>query len=330
MQRREFMTLAGGAAVTLPITARAQQIGQRRLIGALMLQSENNEQGSAARVSFEQGLAKLGWTVGRNLEIDYRWGINDTEKARLAAAEILALAPDLILANGSQALVATHRSTRTIPIVFTAVSEPVSQGFVLSLAHPGGNITGFTNLEPTVAAKWVELLKEIAPKTSRITIISNPDTSPYAMLYYRAAEAAGQKLAVQTVMTPVQDEAGIEASLFAVGREPEGAVIVPPDSFMSARFKLVVEMATRYKVPAIFQFRYFAAEGGLVSYGIDLPDLYLRSASYVDRILRGEKPADLAVQQPTKFQLVINLITAKTLGLTVPSALLATADEVIE
>src|ERR1700676_569661 len=154
MQRREFMTLAGGAAVALPITARAQQIGQRWLIGALMLQSENNEQGSAARVSFEQGLAKLGWTVGRNLEIDYRWGINDTEKARLAAAEILALAPDLILANGSQALVATHRSTRTIPIVFTAVSEPVSQGFVLSLAHPGGNITGFTNLEPTVTAKW--------------------------------------------------------------------------------------------------------------------------------------------------------------------------------
>jgi putative tryptophan/tyrosine transport system substrate-binding protein len=327
MKRREFITLLTGSAAW-PFATKAEQ--QKRRIGALILQSENNEQGSVVRDSFEQGLARLGWTVGHNLEIDYRWNMNETEKARLAVAELLALTPDVLFANGTQALAAAHQSNRTVPIVFTAVSEPVEQGFVTSLARPGGNITGFTNLEPTVAAKWVELLKEIAPKTSRITIIFNPDTSPFAMLFYRAAEAAAQKLAMQTIMAAVHDAAGIEASVMAAGHEPGCGVIIPPDSFMSARSKLVVEMVTRYSVPAIFQFRFFVAEGGLLSYGIDLPDLYLRSASYVDRILRGEKPADLPVQQPTKFQLVINIKSAKALGLAVPSALLATADELIK
>jgi putative ABC transport system substrate-binding protein len=327
MRRREFITLLTGSAAW-PFAAKAEQ--PKRRIGALMLQSDKNDQGSVARDSFEQGLAKLGWTVGRNLAIDYRWNMDETEKARLAAADLLALAPDVLLANGTQALAAAQQSTRTVPIVFTAVSEPVGQGFVASLAEPGGNITGFTNLEPTVAAKWVELLKEIAPKTRRVTLIFNPDSSPFAMLFYHAAEAAGQKLEMQTIMASVHDAAGIEASLMAAGREPGGGVIIPPDSFMSARFKLVVDTATRYNVPAIYQFRFFAAEGGLLSYGIDLPELYLRSASYVDRILRGEKPANLPVQQPTKFQLVINLKSARALGLTVPSALLATADEVIE
>jgi ABC-type uncharacterized transport system substrate-binding protein len=327
MRRREFITLLTGSAAW-PLAAKAEQ--PQRRIGALMLQSENNDQGSVARNSFEQGLAKLGWTVGRNLEIDYRWNMTETEKARLAVADLLSLAPDVLLANGTQALAAAQQSTRTVPILFTAVSEPVGQRFVASLARPGGNITGFTNLEPTVAAKWVELLKEIAPKTNRITVIFNPDSSPFAMLFYRAAEAACQKLEMQTILASVHDAAGIEASLMAAGREPGGGVIIPPDPFMSARFKLIVDMATRYNVPAIFQFRFFTAEGGLLSYGIDLPDLYLRSASYANRILRGEKPADLPVQQPTKFQLVINLKSAKALGLTVPSALLATADEVIE
>jgi putative ABC transport system substrate-binding protein len=327
MKRREFITLLTGSAAW-PFAAQAEQ--PKRRIGALILQSENNDQGLVVRNSFEQGLATLGWTVGRNLEIDYRWNMNETEKARLAVAELLALTPDVLFANGTQALAAAQQSTRSVPIIFTAVSEPVGQGFVASLARPGGNITGFTNLEPTVAAKWVGLLKEIAPKTSRVAIIFNPDTSPFAMLFYRAAEAAAQKLAMQTIMAAVHDAAGIEAMVMAAGHEPGSGVIIPPDSFMSARFKLVVEMVTRYSLPAIFQFRFFAAEGGLLSYGIDLPDLYLRSASYVDRILRGEKPADLPVQQPTKFQLVINIKSAKALGLTVPSGLLATADEVIE
>jgi putative ABC transport system substrate-binding protein len=327
MRRREFITLLTSSAA-LPFATKAEQ--SKRRIGALMLQSENNDQGSVSRNSFEQGLSRLGWTVGRNLEIDYRWNMTETEKARVAVADLLALAPDVLLANGTQALAAAQQFTRTVPILFTAVSEPVGQGFVASLARPGGNITGFTNLEPTVAAKWVELLKEIAPRTSRITVIFNPGTSPFTMLFYRAAEAACQKLAMETILAPVHDAAGIEASLMAVAGDPGGAAIIPPDPFMSARFKLVVDMATRYNVIAIFQFRFFAAEGGLLSYGIDLPDLYVRSASYVDRILRGEKPADLPVQQPTKFQLVINLKCAKALGLTVPSALLATADEVIE
>jgi putative ABC transport system substrate-binding protein len=317
MRRREFITVLTGSAAW-PLMATAQQPSLKRRIGALMLQSENNEQGSVARNSFEQGLARLGWIVGRNLEIDYRWDMNETEKARLAVADLLALAPNIILANGTQALAAAQQSTRTVPIVFTAVSEPVGQGFVASLARPGGNITGFTNLEPTVAAKWVELLKEIAPKTTRITVIFNPDTSAFAMLFYRAAEGASQKLGMQTILAPVHDDAGIEASLMAAGREPGGGVIIPPDSFMSARSKFVVETAVHYNVPAIFQFRFFTAEGGLLSYGIDLPDLYLRSASYADRILRGEKPADLPVQQPTKFQLVINLKSAKALGLPLP------------
>jgi putative tryptophan/tyrosine transport system substrate-binding protein len=331
MQRREFITLVGGAAVAIPIAARAQQpLGNMRRIGALILQKEGDEQGSAARASFEQGLTKLGWTVGHNLEIDYRWGVNDPKSARLAVVEMLALAPDVILAVGTQAVAAAQQSTRTIPIVFAAVSEPVSQGFVPSLAHPGGNITGFTNLEPTVAAKWIELLKEIAPKTSHVTMIFNPEAAPNAALFYRSAEIAGKKLAIETVMAPIHEPAEIEASVIKAARETGGGIIIPPDSFMSSRFKLIVELVTRHGVPAIFQFKYFAVEGGLASYGIDLPDLYRRSASYVDRILRGEKPADLPVQQPTKFQLVINLRTARTLGLAVPSTLLATADEVIE
>jgi putative tryptophan/tyrosine transport system substrate-binding protein len=329
MRRREFITVLTGSAAW-PLMATAQQSALKRRIGALMLQSENNEQGSVARNSFEQGLARLGWIVGRNLEIDYRWDMNETEKARLAVAQLLALAPNIIFASGTQALAGARQSTRTVPIVFAAVSEPVGQGFVASLARPGGNITGFTNLEPTVAAKWLELLKEIAPKITRVTVVFNLDTSAFAMLFFRAAEAASQKMGVQIILAPVHDDAGIEASLKAAGREPGGGVIIPPDPFMSARSKLVVDMATRYDVPAIYEFKFFAAEGGLLSYGIDLPDLYSRSASYVDRILRGEKPADLPVQQPTKFQLVINLKTAKTLGLTVPAALLATADEVIE
>jgi putative tryptophan/tyrosine transport system substrate-binding protein len=329
MRRREFITVLAGSAVW-PLMATAQQSAVKRRIGALMLQSENNEQGSIARNSFEQGLARLGWIVGRNLEIDYRWDMNETEKARLAVAQLLALAPNVIVANGTQALAGAQQSTRTVPIVFAAVSEPVRQGFVASLARPGGNITGFTNLEPTVAAKWLELLKAIAPKITRVTVVFNLDTSAFAMLFFRAAEAASRKMGVQIILAPVHDDAGIEASLRAAGREPGGGVIIPPDPFMSARSKLVVDMATRYDVPAIYEFKFFAAEGGLLSYGIDLPDLYSRSASYVDRILRGEQPADLPVQQPTKFQLVINLKTAKTLGLTVPAALLATADEVIE
>jgi putative ABC transport system substrate-binding protein len=329
MRRREFITVLIGSAAW-PLIATAQQSALKRRIGALMLQSENNEQGSVARNSFEQGLARLGWIVGRNLEIDYRWDMNETEKARLAVAQLLALAPNIIFASGTQALAGAQQSTRTVPIVFAAVSEPVRQGFVASLARPGGNITGFTNLEPTVAAKWLELLKEITPKITRVTVVFNLDTSAFAMLFFRAAESAGQKMGVQIILAPVHDDAGIEASLKAAGREPGGGVIIPPDPFMSARSKLVVDMATRYDVPAIYEFKFFAAEGGLLSYGIDLPDLYSRSASYVDRILRGEKPADLPVQQPTKFQLVINLKTAKTLGLTVPAALMATADEVIE
>jgi len=331
MRRREFITRRGGTAVAWPLAVVAQPKDRVRRIGVLTWAAENDPDSRTESVApFQQGLEKLGWKLGRNLYIDYRWGIVDVERARAAAAELLRLAPDAILAIGTPATRALQHANSTVPIVFAVVSEPVTQGFVQSLAHPGGNMTGFTNLEPSVGAKWLELLKEIAPNVTRVAVIINPQVFPFSVRFSRSAEAVAAKFAVEAVTAPVHDTAEFEPIMKTLGRQPGGGLIFPVDPFTSLHRKLIIGLADRYELPAIYGFRHFAAEGGLISYGADQPDLHRQAATYVDRILRGEKPADLPVQQPTKFELVVNVKTAKTLGLTVPPSLLTRADEVIE
>jgi putative ABC transport system substrate-binding protein len=331
MIRREFITLLGGAAVAWPVAARAQQPERMRRVGVLMIPAEYDPQGRLRAVAFQQSLEKLGWTLGRNLAIDYRWNISDVERARAAAAQLLSLAPDVLLANGSPALPAAQQATSSVPIVFTVVNEPVAMGFVASLARPGGNVTGFANVEPTLGAKWLELLREIAPRIKRATVIFNPEANPSAALFSHSAEAAAQKLAVEVIVAPVRQPAEIEATIRMIGREGGGGgLLFPTVNFTALHRTLIFELAARYRLPAIYARRFFPDEGGLVSYGPDVVDQFRRAATYVDRILRGEKPGDLPVQQPTKFDLVINLKTAKALGLDVPASVLARADEVIE
>ena len=333
MKRRAFIAALGGAAAW-PMAARGQQPELMRRIGVLMPESEGDPESQARVVAFHRRLQELGWTVGRNLRIDYRWAMGwatgDFERTRVDAAELLRLAPDVILAVSSPVLATVQKATRTIPVVFVAVSEPVAQGFVQSLTHPGGNITGFTNLEPTFGGKWLELLKEIAPRVTRVAIMFNPNTAPNAALFSRSVEAAAQKLGVEPAEAAVQQLADCETVMSMLAREPGGGLIVLPDPFTAAQGRLIGELAARFQLPAIYPFRFMLVDGGLASYGVNIPDLFRQAASYVDRIFRGEKPADLPVQQPTKYELVINLKTAKALGLDVPHSLLARADEVIE
>jgi putative ABC transport system substrate-binding protein len=326
--RREFITLLGGAAAGWPLAVRAQQADRIRRIGVLMATAEGDAEWQRSISAFRQGLEKLGWIVGRNLEIEFRWGAGDAEMTRRAATDLLTRAPEVIVANG-QALRALWQATRAVPIVFTEVSEPVTQGYVTNLAQPGGNVTGFTNLEPTVGAKWLQLLKEIAPQVTRIAVIANPEGAAAALLA-RTAEEAAPTFGVVATTASVHDLAEIENVMVAVGRKEGGGLIFPIGSFFSAHRQQIVGLAARYRLPAIYPHRFFADEGGLVSYGNNSLDQYRKAAEYVDRILRGEQPGNLPVQQPTKFELVINLKTAKALGLTVPPSLLASADEVIE
>jgi putative tryptophan/tyrosine transport system substrate-binding protein len=331
MRRREFITLLGGAVATWPLAARAQQPERMRRVGVLMAGPNSDSERQSYVAAFREGLAKLGWTAGRNLQIDYAWDANSPEMARAAAAEmILRLAPDVILATSTPVLSGARQANGMIPIVFTAVSEPVAQGFVASLARPGGNITGFTNLEPPLGAKWLELLKEIFPHLTRVTTMFNPQATPISEAFARSVANAAPKFAVQAITATLHDAAEIEAAMMMLDREPGGGLILPPDVFTNTHRKLIIDLAARYRIPVIGWTRSFAAEGGLISYGADIPDMFRRAANYVDRILRGEKPADLPIQQPTKFELVINLKTAKALGLAVPPTLLARANEVIE
>jgi putative ABC transport system substrate-binding protein len=271
----------------------------------------------------------LGWAEGRNIRIDPRWDARTADQARIGAIELIGLQPDVIVAHATGSLVALRQETRIVPIVFTVVSEPVANGFVQSLAHPGGNATGFANLEATVAA-MVEILKEIAPRVTRIAIMFNQQVTPTATLFARSAEAAAPTFAVRPVVAPVHETAEIEATIKMLAQEPGGALMLAPDAFVFRHHKLIIELATRYLLPTMYFNRDFAAAGGLLAYGVDPVHQFRQAATYVDRILRGAKAGDLPVQQPTKFQLVINLKTAKALGLTVPPTLLATADEVIE
>jgi putative ABC transport system substrate-binding protein len=292
--------------------------------------AENDADSQVRLNAFLQGLDRLGWSVGRNLTIYYRWGIISVDRARAAAAELLGLSPDVIVANSTPAVQGLLSVTRSVPAVFTLVTEPVAQGFVESLARPGGNLTGFSYLAPTMGGKWLDLLHEIAPGVTRVAFIFNPPASPYGGLFYGSIELAAGKFAAQTRLVPVHEPAEFEQVMTRLSSEPGGGLIIDPDNFTSSHRKLIVDLAARYRLPAIYSRRFFATAGGLASYGVDDDDHFRQVATYVDRILRGEKPADLPVQQPVKFELVINMKTAKALGLTIPETFLVRADEVIE
>jgi putative tryptophan/tyrosine transport system substrate-binding protein len=329
MRRREFIAIVGSTAAAWPFAVRAQQTDHMRRLGVLFSITEADAEGQARVAALKLGLLEHGWIEGRNLEITYRWGGGDTTQLRAYAAELTALNPDVILAAPSAALAAVQRVTRTIPVVFAQVSDPVGAGFVASLAHPGGNITGFALFEFAVGAKWLGLLKQIAPSVSRVAIIYDPAT-PSATGFLPLIEAAGRSFGVDVFVHRVRDSSEIEGAISTLAAEPNGGLIAIAGPLITGKRDLIISLANKSRLPTIFAFRYYAEAGGLASYGVDNLDLYRRAASYVDRILRGEKPSELPVQEATKFQLVINLKTAKALGLNVPQSLLATADEVIE
>jgi putative ABC transport system substrate-binding protein len=329
VRRREFITLLGSAAVAWPLTARAQQGERMRRVGILQMSREDNPNSQAGVAAFREGLARLGWTVGRNLQIDYRWAAGDLEKLPIGAGELLRLTPDVVLTPASPPLAAMQQATRTIPIVFIIVNDPIAQGFVASLAHPGGNVTGFSNLEPSFGTKWPEMLKEITPHLTHVAIMFHPDNSGTVLLA-RSAAAAAPGFGLETTLAPVRGPSEIEAAMASLARVPGGGLILPPDGTLTPYRELIAELAARFGLSAISSDREFAVAGGLVSYGVDVSGQYRQAAAYVDRILRGENPADLPVQQPTKFDLVINLKTAKALGLTISNAMQLRADEVIE
>ncbi len=330
MRRREFIALVGGAAATWPHVVRAQQPEPMRRIGVLMGFPESDSQAQSYIAAFRDGLQKLGWTDGRNVRIDTRWAAFDAESRQRFAKELIALQPDLILSHTTPTTAALLQQTRTIPIIFATVTDPIGSGFVASLPRPGGIVTGFTLVEPTMAAKWVELLKEIAPRINRVAMLFNPATATYADYFLKPFKAAAPSFAVEAIAAPARDTSELESVIAAQVREPNGGLIVMPDSFTDANREEITSLAARYHLPAVYAYRFFTERGGLLSYGADLSDNFRRAADYVDRVLKGEKPADLPVQAPTKFELAINLKTAKVLGLTVPSSLLARADEVIE
>lgn len=331
LRRREFLSLLSAVAMAHPLPAVAQHQRQRmRRIGMLLPFAESDRESQTTRVAFEQKLQELGWTIGRNIQIDYRYAPGGAENLKIAAAEIIALQPDVVTARTTPAAAALQRETRTIPIVIVGVADPVGGGFVQSLARPGGNITGFTNAEPSMGGKWLEVLKDIAPSMRRAALMFNPNSAPYFDHYQRFFAAAGTALSVATHSTPLDDPDAIEDVMRDLARDGTGGLVIMPDVFTTNHGGVIIKQAARYRVPAIFPFRYFAVNGGLISYGVDTLDQVRRVPTYVDRILGGEKPGELPVQTPTKFELVINLKTANALGVTVPQTLLARADDLIE
>jgi putative ABC transport system substrate-binding protein len=331
MKRRAFITLLGGAAVTWPLSAHAQQpVGMRRV--GVLIQGDGTDAERKSWLSiFTRGLSELGWTDGRNLRMDVRWAGNNVDRMQMLARELADLQPDAILASGTPATGALQRATRTIPIVFVLVGDPVGRGFVASLPRPGGNITGFGDAEAAIAGKWLELLTQIAPGIKRAAIVFNPDTGAYVKSYYLPAfEAAARSLNVTPIAAPVQSEAEIETIITSFGREPGGGLVDPGDAFLTGHRALVISLAARNNVPVMYYGAALVREGGLISYGYDIKIHFRQAADYVDRILRGAKPADLPAQLPTKFEMALNAKTAKALGLAVPLALQVAADEVIE
>ncbi len=329
MRRREFISLIGGAAAAWPLAARAQQYDGVRRIGVLMNFPSDDPEGQARLAAFTQALPKLGWTEGHNLHIDIRWAADDLNRNRQYAEELVALSPDVILASASPSVAALQRVTRSVPIVFANVIDPVGAGFINSLSRPGGNSTGFTAFEFSLGGKWLELLKEFAPTVTRVAVIRDPNIAA-GVGQFAAIQSAASSTAVELSAIDQSDVGAIKSGLAAFAREPNGAVIIAASSTAVTHRELTIALLTQYRLPSVYPFRYYPAAGSLASYGPDPIEEYPRAAAYVDRILKGEKPADLPVQAPTKYALVINLKTAKALGLTIPASLLATADEVIE
>jgi putative ABC transport system substrate-binding protein len=330
MKRRAFITLLGGAATAWPLAAHAQQANRVRRVGVLMNVVENDPGGVAEMADLRQGLAELGWVEERNIHIDFRWPGGDIERAQALAMELVELKPEVLLARSTPTTAALKRASASIPIVFVNVTEPVEQGFVQSLARPGGNITGFSNFESMIGGKWLQLLKEVDPRIARVAIIFNPQTAPFAGLFLRSVEAAAPGLAVEVAAMPVQSDADIETAMTAFARRPAGGLVAIPDSFTGEHRDQVIALAARNRLPALYANLVSTPSGGLMAYAVDARDLMHRAAGYVDRILKGDRPSELPVQQPAKFELSINLKTAKALGLTVPQSLLTIADEVIE
>ena len=329
MRRREFIALIGGAAAW-PLAARAQQSARIRHIGILMAFSENDPEAQSWAGGFREELGKLGWTEGHNIQIDTRWATADVESLQHFAKQLVALQPDLILTGSTPATAAMRQQTNTIPIIFAMVGDPVGSGFVASLSRRGGNLTGFTPIENSLGGKWVELLKEIAPRVVRVAMVFDPAMAPFASYYLNPFKAAAASFGMEAIVAPVDDMAALEGVVATSAREPNSGLIVMPDAFMIGHHTDITSLVARYRVPTVYPFRIFAEVGGLVSYGSNALDEFRRAASYADRILKGAKPSELPVQTPINFDLVINLKTAKALGLDVPSSVRLRADEVIE
>jgi putative tryptophan/tyrosine transport system substrate-binding protein len=331
VKRRDFITLFGGAAAAWPLAARAQQPAQIRRVGMLIGYAENDPETQARLSAFRQALEQLGWKEGRSIRLDYRFAPASPDEAQRFAKELVALRPDVLVGNSTPATAALLRETRTIPIVFVGVSDPVGSHFVATIPQPGGSITGFTNFEPSLIGKWLEILKEVAPGVTRAAVMFNPKTAPdQGAFFLDPFEPLARSLGVEPIIARVTDASEIESAVAALARKPGGSLIIMPDAFNTVHRQLIILLTARHLLPAIYPYRYQAVEGGLLSYGVDTVDLMRRAAPYVDRILKGEKPADLPVQAPVKFELVVNLRAARVIGLTAPPAVIARADEVIE
>jgi putative tryptophan/tyrosine transport system substrate-binding protein len=329
MKRRDFILVLASAA-SWPLAARAQQPGRVRRIGVLMSTNENDPVAQTRVAAFREGLARFGWREGGNLAIEWRWSGGDIARTRQQAAELVQLAPDVLLANGTPATAALKQATTTIPIVFAVVNDPVAQGFIASMAHPGGNITGFSFLEYSMVGKSLEMLKQISPQSTRVAVMFNPDTYPYYEIHLKSFEGVAKQLSLELFAAPARNAAEIDDAVAKLGQRPGSALLVTPDPFMLVHRDAAIRAAAQYRVPATYSYAQNVKEGGLTSYGADATDIFRRSASYIDRILKGAAPGDLPAQAPVKFEIAVNLKAAKALGLDVPAGLIALADEVIE
>jgi putative tryptophan/tyrosine transport system substrate-binding protein len=328
MRRRDFMLLLSGAIAASSTETAAQQGDRTRRIGVLMGIDENDPEAEPRREALENGFKELGWT-GNRIHLDYRWTGGDVDRTRLFAREIVELKPDAIVVHSTPAVKELRQLTSTIPMVFVLIADPIGSGFVSSLNHPGGNLTGFMNVDAPMAGKWLELIKEVAPTIKRVALIYNPRTSPYQS-FLNSFDESAPKLHVEAIATPVHDAAEIKDAITALGGEADSALFVVPDVFVQVHRELIIKLAAQYRLPAIYPYRFFVTSGGLMSYGIDTIIVFRQAASYVDRILKGALPADLPVQAPATFRLVVNLAAAKAIGLTIPESFLISADEVIE
>jgi putative tryptophan/tyrosine transport system substrate-binding protein len=329
MRRRQFISLLSAAAATWPLAAQAQQPGRIRRIGVLIASTENDPDSKARLANFKGGLEQLGWTEGQNIQIEIRYANSRPDLYQTLAKELVASQPDVIFANTTPVVAALGRETRTIPVVFVAVSDPIGSGFIANMAHPGGNLTGLSLYEDGITGKWLAMLKEIAPHLVRAALLGNPEQTPFDY-YSRSAKATAESLGIDVVPAPIENTADIERTIESFAQVPNGGLVVLPTTTFAENPDLLIALAARHRLPAVYPFRYFVAAGGLMAYSTDLVEQSRRAASYVNRILRGDKPADLPVQAPTRYETAINLRTAKAIGLTVPAGLLVAADEVIE